>query len=79
VPGFATSHLANSSIDVFYDAEDSSIDPSVPHPATISPNDVALIDTATDSDRPTRVCGAPYRFGYYVAHVPTVPRVCVDH
>jgi hypothetical protein len=47
--------------------------------AAAAPPAGALVDTTHDYDRPTRVRGAPDRFGNYVAHVSIVPRVCVTH
>jgi hypothetical protein len=52
----------------------------------VAPTSHPLTDLSMDSedgahvlefDRPTRICGPPAHFEDYVAHVSTVPRVCV--
>jgi hypothetical protein len=79
VPGFATSHHVNSSIDVFFDADEALDAPSAPQPTNLSPDDEDLVEITLDIDLPIRVRGPLARFEDYVAHVSTVPRVCVTN
>jgi hypothetical protein len=72
VPGFGTSHHVDSSIDVFFDANDSPDATSVSPPAELSHDDVDIVDTPSDSARPVLA-----HIEDYVANVSTMPRVCV--
>jgi hypothetical protein len=77
VTGFTTSHHVDSSIDVFLDVDDDSNAPGVPQHADMSPDDVDMVYTSHDLDRPTRVRGPPAHFEDYVANMSAEPRVCV--
>jgi hypothetical protein len=77
VPSFGTSHLVDSSIDVFFDADDAPGAPNVPSHAKLSQDDMDPTDALSDSGTPTRVRVAPAHFEDCVAHVSIVPRVCV--
>jgi hypothetical protein len=78
VPGFGTAHHVDSSIDVFFDADDGhDTSDRVPPPAELSQDYMVPIHTSPDSVRPTRVRVVPTHFEDYVAHVSTVPHICV--
>jgi hypothetical protein len=77
VPGFGTSHPLDSSIDVFFDADDALDAPGVTTHTQLSHDGLDPIKALPDSGRPTRVTVPHARFGDYVAHVSTVPHVCV--
>jgi hypothetical protein len=76
LPGFGTSHPVDSSIDVCADADDIFVAPSS-HPLIDMSMDTKDAATMLEVDRPTRLRGPPSHFEDYVAHVSTVPRVCV--
>jgi hypothetical protein len=76
VPGFGTCHHVASSIDVCADAETIRVSPAS-HPLTDLIMDVEDTVAVAEVDRPTRLRGPPAHFEDYVAHMSTVPRVCV--
>jgi hypothetical protein len=67
VHGFGTSHHVDSSIDVFFDADDAPDAPGVASHTELSQDDMDPTDALPDSGRPTRVTVAPARFEDYVA------------
>jgi hypothetical protein len=76
--GFGTSHPVDSSIDVFFYANDS-CHAYASHSATdLTPGSEDTL-LAPQSDRPTRIRSPPAHFEDYVAHVSTVPRVYVTN
>jgi hypothetical protein len=62
---------------VFLDADEAPDAPNVPSHAELSHDDIDPTDALSDSGRPTRVRVAAAHFEDYVAHVSTLPRVCV--
>jgi hypothetical protein len=76
VPSFGSSHHVDSSIDVCADADVIHVAPAS-HPLTDLSMDTEDIVHVLEVDKPTRIRGPPAHFEDYVAHVSTVPRVCV--
>jgi hypothetical protein len=76
---FGTSHPVDSSIDVFFDADNYSAVFVIPSTADMSPDNEGLAHNLLESDRLTRLRGPPARFEDNVAHVSTVPRACVTN
>jgi hypothetical protein len=77
MPGFGSSHHVASSIDVRDNARASHVAPTN-HPLTDLNMDTKDVVNVIEVDRPTRLRGPPAHFEDYVAHVSTMPRVCVN-
>jgi hypothetical protein len=64
---------------VFFDAKGYSAAPAIPSAADLSSDNVGPVATVLASDKPTRARGPHAHFEDYVAHVSTVPRMCVTN